>query len=143
MQEFNRWKESEASGEDLGKVFNIISEDTGIESKSQVNKIIENSLIVGLANHTMLISKQGREIPIADSGAPIKNESDEIIGVVLVFRDQVKERATQKMIVDNMNKYRNLFNSIRDSILVADGNQKLLILILHLLNYLDLEQMIC
>ena len=124
-EDLTGWKESEASGEDLGKVFNIISEDTRIECKSPVNKVIENGLIVGLANHTMLISKQGREIPIADSGAPIKNESDEIIGVVLVFRDQVKERATQKMIVDNMNKYRNLFNSIRDSILVADGNRKI------------------
>ncbi|MGC9355332.1 MAG: hypothetical protein ACP5D9_15905, partial [Mariniphaga sp.] len=55
--------------------------------------------VVGLANHTLLISKYGHEIPIADSGAPIKNKKDEIVGVVLVFRDQSEEREHQNKLI--------------------------------------------
>jgi PAS domain S-box-containing protein len=92
------WKEKDAVDWKLEKVFNIINEETRKQVESPVQKVLREGLVVGLANHTILISKDKREIPIADSGAPIKNEKGEIIGVVLVFRDQTDERMNQKLI---------------------------------------------
>lgn len=60
-------------------------------------------MVVGLANHTLLINKKGEEIPIADSGAPIKDELGNTTGVVFVFRDQSAEREFTKRIQKNQN----------------------------------------
>ncbi|MFO7736237.1 MAG: PAS domain S-box protein [bacterium] len=81
------WASSEAHGENLSNVFRIFNSDTGKTVKSPVKKVLESGEIVGLANHTVLISKNGHKYQISDSGAPIKNKLGEITGVVLVFRD--------------------------------------------------------
>lgn len=98
------WNISEAYGKELTTVFIIINAITREIAFNPVEKVIRTGEIVGLANHTMLISKDGREYHIADSGAPIKTETGLIIGVVLVFRDvtndymlQVQLRHSQKM----------------------------------------------
>jgi PAS domain S-box-containing protein len=86
------WKETEAKGKSIEEVIRIINEQTRNKVENPVEKVLREGTVVGLANHTLLISKDGKEIPIADSGAPIKNDEGEILGVVLVFRDQTKER---------------------------------------------------
>lgn len=95
------WKETESKNKPLEEIFRIINEDTRNTVENPVNKVLKEGKIVGMANHTLLISKDGLEIPIADSGAPIRNEQDEIVGVVLVFRDQLKERAAQKALEES------------------------------------------
>ncbi len=95
------WKEADAKDKHLEEIFNIINEGTREKVESPVHKVLKEGKIVGLANHTLLISKNGTEIPIADSGAPIKDENGEINGVVLVFRDQEKEREVQKAIEES------------------------------------------
>ena len=90
------WKESEAQGKPIEYIFNIINEETYNKVENPVQKVLREGVVVGLANHTLLISKYGREVPIADSGAPIKNETGSIVGVVLVFRDQTEEREKRK-----------------------------------------------
>lgn len=91
------WNVMEARGKLLEDVFRIINEDTREEVENPVKKVLREGLVVGLANHTLLVSKDGQETPIADSGAPIKNEKGETTGVVLVFRDQAEERLVQDM----------------------------------------------
>ncbi len=86
------WKEAESIGLSIREVFHIINEETREQVSNPIDKVLAEGRIVGLANHTILISKDGKEIPIADSGAPIKKENNQIIGVVLVFRDQTEER---------------------------------------------------
>ena len=81
------WSLSEAKGHPLIEVFNIINEATRKQMKSPAEKVMREGTIVGLANHTVLISKNGTETPIADSGAPIKNDQGDIFGIILVFRD--------------------------------------------------------
>ena len=86
------WKQEEAKGKSLKEVFNIINESTREPVDNPVEKVLETGNIVGLANHTVLIAKDGREIPIDDSGSPIKNDKGEVFGVVLVFRDIAKDK---------------------------------------------------
>ncbi len=90
------WSEAEAKGKPLVEVFQIINEMSRLEVENPVERVLREGQVVGLANHTLLIARDGTERPIADSGAPIKNERGNINGVVLVFRDQTQERAALK-----------------------------------------------
>ena len=87
------WSNKEACGKPLEDVFTIINEETRALVENPVAKVVREGVVVGLANHTLLLDKHGLERPIADSGAPIRNAQREITGVVLVFRDQSEERA--------------------------------------------------
>ncbi|MDG5799013.1 PAS domain S-box protein [Marinilabiliaceae bacterium ANBcel2] len=103
------WREEDARGENIHNVFNIINEDSRQVVKSPADKVLESGLVVGLANHTILVSRDNREIPIADSGAPIIDSSGNITGVVIVFRDQSKERNRQKVLEEREEQFRSLF----------------------------------
>lgn len=105
------WKEEDALGKPIQKVFNIINEDTRKKVENPVERVLSEGVIVGLANHTLLISKDGKEIPIADSGAPIKYQDGNIEGVVLVFRDQSEERNVQRKLTKSERKYRSIFEN--------------------------------
>jgi PAS domain S-box-containing protein len=118
------WKESDAVGRSIVDVFQIVNEESSAKVESPVQRVLKEGLVVGLANHTLLISKDGKEIPIADSGAPIRNEKKDITGVVLVFRDQTKERITQKALRENEAKFRTLVENIPQKILMKDQNYK-------------------
>lgn len=103
------WNISEAKNLPIEKVFNIINEEGREVVENPVTIVLEKGIIVGLGNHTLLIRKDGVEIPIADSGAPIKSENGETIGVVLVFRDQSYEREFIRILSENEEKYRFMF----------------------------------
>jgi PAS domain S-box-containing protein len=85
-------KTDEARGQPLASVFHIVNEETREPVTNPVEKVFETGAIVGLANHTVLIAKDGAETPIDDSAAPIRNEEGELDGVVLVFRDVSAEK---------------------------------------------------
>jgi PAS domain S-box-containing protein len=89
------WSEVEARGLPLTHVFRIIHEYSREQAPNPVEKVLETGGVVGLANHTLLIARDGREIPIDDSGAPIRAGAGAIEGVVLVFRD-VSERKREE-----------------------------------------------
>lgn len=89
------WSESEALGKPLREVFHIINEQTRKEVEDPVAKVIRSGMVVGLANHTLLVRKDGTEIPIDDSGAPVRSVNGELHGVVLVFRDFSEARRAQ------------------------------------------------
>ncbi len=94
-EELTGWHETEAAGRPLGQVFRIINEKTRKPVDNPATKVLRDGVVVGLANHTALISKSGREVPIADSGAPIFNDSGGISGAVLVFRNISEEHERQ------------------------------------------------
>ncbi|MDP9035859.1 MAG: PAS domain S-box protein [Myxococcota bacterium] len=81
------WTQEEALGRPVHEVFRIVNEETRAVVESPVERVLREGGVVGLANHTVLVSKDGRETPIDDSGAPIREASDTMMGVVLVFRD--------------------------------------------------------
>src|SRR6476620_980486 len=86
-EEVTRWKFHEANGRPASEIFHIVNEDTRQPVESPVEKVMKQGVIVGVANHTILIRKDGTEVPIDDSGAPIRDAKGVVHGVVLVFRD--------------------------------------------------------
>jgi PAS domain S-box-containing protein len=100
-RELTGWSQSEASGQLLEKVFRIVGELSREPLETPVAKVKRLDRIVGIANHTMLIRKDGTELNIADSGAPIRDQMGEITGIVLVFRDITMERKTQEALMAN------------------------------------------
>ncbi len=95
-QALTGWKDG-AAGRSLGEVFRIVNEQTRQPVESPVTKVIREGVVVGLANHTALIARDGSEVPIDDSGAPIRSAGGDIIGVVLVFRDVTERRRLERL----------------------------------------------
>jgi PAS domain S-box-containing protein len=91
-EELTGWTLDEAFGKPLEEVFNIINELTRKKCENPVTRVLQTKSIVELENHTLLVSRNGQERIIADSGAPIMNRESNIIGVVLVFRDMTEKQ---------------------------------------------------
>ena len=116
------WAEAEAQGRPLDEIFRIVNEQTHALVESPVARVLREGQVVGLANHTLLIGKDRKEHPIADSGAPIRNEKGETTGVVLVFRDQTEERAAQKALEISEAFNRTIVESIPQQLFLKDRN---------------------
>lgn len=97
-EELTGWSQSDALGNPVETIFDICNEDTGRKVENPIRKVIEHGRTVGLANHTVLISRSGVQCPIIDSSAPIRDADGDLIGVVLVFRDQSAERISQRLL---------------------------------------------
>jgi PAS domain S-box-containing protein len=97
-EELTGWSAAEASGRDCTEVFKIINEDSRQTVESPVEKVLRSGRVVGLANHTLLIRRDGIEVSIDDSGAPIRDTHGEVHGVVLVFRDFTDHRMAEAVL---------------------------------------------
>jgi len=137
------WSTGEASGLPLPQVFDIINELTRLPVENPVEKSLRYNIIVGLANHTVLIARNGREYAIEDSAAPIRARDGRILGVVLVFHDvsekrklthQLSHQARHDALTGLIN--RSEFESQLEELLDSATNQ----LKQHALLYLDLDQ---
>ena len=93
--------DGDAIGRPIEEVFRIVNEETRDPVENPVTKVLREGAIVGLANHTVLIGRDGHEIPIDDSGAPIRDGRGRLAGVVLVFRDITERRAGERALQDN------------------------------------------
>lgn len=98
------WTEADARAQPLEKVFHIVNADSRHEVENPVDKVRRLNNVVGLANHTLLIRRDGSEINIDDSGAPIRDEQGRVLGIILIFRDITKQyqmertlRATERL----------------------------------------------
>jgi len=98
-EELTGWQQDEAYGRSLTDVFHIIHEHSRKRCVNPVEKVLESGTITALESHTTLITKDGSEKIIADSGAPIRDKTNKIIGVVLVFRDVTISRKMEQEVL--------------------------------------------
>ncbi len=95
-EELIGWKLEEVLNKKLSSIFNIINRDTRLPVENPVTRVLLEGFTVGLANHTILIARDGTEIPIDDSAAPIVDDTGDIIGVILVFRDITQREKSEQ-----------------------------------------------
>ena len=110
-EELTGWQLSETKDKPIQQIFNIVNEATRREVESPITKVLEKGLVVGLANHTVLIRKDCSEVPIDDSGAPIISEDGKITGVVLVFRDITQRKKDEETLLRLNRTLRAISNS--------------------------------
>jgi PAS domain S-box-containing protein len=106
------WDLAAAKGKPLDEVFIIVQEHTRRPVDSPVQRVIREGRTVGLANHTVLVSRTGVETSISDSAAPIRDLKGELVGVVLVFRDAAQERATERALQESAARFRQLADAM-------------------------------
>jgi PAS domain S-box-containing protein len=97
------WTQEEAAGRPMDEVFRIINEHTRLPAEDPVGRVLREGVVVGLANHTLLIARDDTETPIDDSAAPIRDEAGRDAGVVLVFRD-VAERRLHEVVIEEQRR---------------------------------------
>lgn len=109
------WTEQGAKGHPLESVFRIVQEGTRLPVENPAIRALREGVIVGLANHTILIRKDGSERPIDDSAAPIKDRDGVIVGCVLIFRDITQRRALERQVEEQLNAARVLASIVESS----------------------------
>jgi PAS domain S-box-containing protein len=110
------WSEEEAAGRDPREVFRIVHEVTRAEVESPIFRALREGAVAGLADHAILVARDGTERPIADSGAPIRDERGEVNGVVLVFRDITATRQAER----DLQRLASIVSSSSDAIVGED-----------------------
>ncbi len=100
------WSGNEAEGRALDEIFEIYSEETGEPAENPVTRVLRDNVVLGLANHTVLRARDGRETPIEDSAAPIRDEAGEPVGVILVFHDVSEKRQVARRVEESERRLR-------------------------------------
>ncbi|HUE16420.1 MAG TPA: PAS domain S-box protein [Planctomycetaceae bacterium] len=119
-QSLTGWTLEEAAGQPLNRVFRIINEESRRPVESPTVRALRDGVVVGLANHSLLIAKDGTERPIDDSAAPIRNDKGAVAGVVLVFRDISERRRHEQHLQDALTYADNIIATMREPFLVLD-----------------------
>jgi PAS domain S-box-containing protein len=114
------WSAAEARGRPLGAVFRVLDEDTGKAVDDSFERVLREGLAVELPSHAVLLPRSGVPLPIADSAAPIRNGANELLGVVLVFRDISEERAAQRALLDKEARKSAVLDAALDGIVTMD-----------------------
>jgi PAS domain S-box-containing protein len=118
-QALTGWTQEEAEGKPLGEVFRIVNEESRQPAENPVPRALREGLVIGLANHTLLIAKDGSERPIDDSAAPIRNRQGDIAGVVLIFRDISERRRAERAVQDALGFAEGIIATLREPFLVV------------------------
>lgn len=105
------WTLAEVRGRPFAEVIRIRNEETGQPVEDLVARVLREGAIIGLANHALLVTREGREVPVSDSAAPIlSGEGNTVHGVVVVLTDQTRQRATQRALRESEQRFRNIFD---------------------------------
>ncbi len=116
-EQLTGWTHAQAIGSPVAEVFQIINKENRLPATIPVMDALEHGTIQGLANHTVLIARDGSECDIADSCAPIRDTSGQVIGAVLVFRDVTGEYAVQQALRDSSVLVQTILNTVVDGII--------------------------
>jgi len=120
-EEMTGWSADEAVGKPLPEVFRILNEATLVPGENPVDRVLREGRAVGMANHTVLVRKDGTMRPIDDSAAPIRNDDGSMVGVVLVFHDIAERRAAETALRESEQRFRELANHIAPMVWTCDA----------------------
>ncbi len=126
-QSLTGWSLENAHGKSMDLIFNIVNKETRRSVENPVKKVFREGKIVGLADHTILRSKSGKEFDIEDSAAPILTDTGEAFGVVLVFRDITDKKRAEEETSRQKDLLQLILASVTDGVVVADTNGKFLL----------------
>jgi len=115
------WNSRQALQKPVKKVYNIINEQTRLDVDDLVELVLKKRVIIRLISRTLLVRKDRSEVAIDDSAAPIRDKEGNITGVVLIFRDITQNRKAEDELFRSEEKYRGLFDSNQDGIIVSDA----------------------
>jgi PAS domain S-box-containing protein len=113
-QSLTGWNLAEAQGKSMDLVFDIVSKETRNPVENPIKKVFREGKVVGLADHTVLISRNGKEFEIEDSAAPIVTDAGEGLGVVLVFRDITELKRAEHALKQSEERFRLLVSGVKD-----------------------------
>jgi PAS domain S-box-containing protein len=116
------WPAAEAHGKRLEDVFRIVNEETRKPAEQPVRKVIDTVLVRGLANHTLLIARDGSELPIDDSAAPVWGEDGDLVGVVMIFRDITERRQSEHLIEAAREFAEGIVTTVREPLIVLNAD---------------------
>ncbi|MDB6127266.1 MAG: domain S-box protein, partial [Verrucomicrobia bacterium] len=118
------WTDAEARGRPLPEVFRIFNERSGVMVDNPVERVLRENITVGLANHTVLRSRDGQDRAIEDSAAPIRSQDGAVRGAILVFHDVSARREEERLLEDSEERFRLLAQMVSLQVWTAgvDGN---------------------
>lgn len=116
-EQLTGWTQAEAVGRPISEIFPIINKESRLAAVIPVMETLAHGTIQGLANHTVLIARDGSECDIADSCAPIRDRDNQVVGAVLVFRNVSEEYAVQQALRDNTALIQTILNTVADGII--------------------------
>ena len=119
------WQSEDALDQPIHSVFNIVNEQTRAPAEDIVNRVLTEGRIFELANHTALLAKDGREIPIVDSAAPILGSDGKIAGLVLVFHDVTEHRRAEKIIATTLQRFYAILSNLNSGILLVTNEGRI------------------
>ena len=134
------WTISETAMKPATVVFNIINERTRKQVESPITKVLREGMVVGLANHTILVRKDGTEVPIDDSGAPIKDSEGKTLGVVLVFHDIAERKKAEEALKRTNDRFQVLTQNLSSGVALIDERGRFSIANPAFLKMFDLEE---
>jgi PAS domain S-box-containing protein len=119
-EDLTGWTLGNAVQKPIAEVFHIINEQTRLDVENPISRVLGEGMIIGLANHTLLVKKDGTVVPIDDSGAPIRDKEGNTVGVVLIFRDITERKQAEKALTLASAYNRNLIEASIDPLVTIN-----------------------
>ena len=119
-EELTGWNEAEGLGKPVIEVFHIVNAETREPAEHPVARVLREGVVVGLANHTTLIARDGREFQIADSAAPIRDAKGNTLGVIMVFQDVTDRYRMESELLQLHQRLEGILQSLPDPCFILD-----------------------
>jgi diguanylate cyclase (GGDEF)-like protein/PAS domain S-box-containing protein len=119
-EELTGWTLDDARGKDIHAIFHVVHETTRAIVDNPMDQVLAKGIIVGLANHSVLIDKEGRGRSIADSAAPIRDADGRTVGGILVFRDVTEQREQELRIEASERRFRQIYETMEQGMAIHE-----------------------
>jgi PAS domain S-box-containing protein len=120
------WSQADAAGKPLDSVFEVVNEQTRQPVENPALRCLREGVVVGLANHSVLIGRDGAEHPIDDSAAPIRDETGRVVGCVLIFRDITERKVAERELRTSESRKAAILRASLEGIVTIDADSRIL-----------------